>query len=120
MANCTSALWTAVTHVTDIPEGVSIAVTVTDPFNYRRLLALAEVHARIGVPGGAREHSGLHGGPGDTGHCPILHNGTTVTFVRIPDGVRFDVRAAASLDVARLRSQSRSRAEAMLPYWVTN
>lgn len=119
MKNCPSALWTAVTHVTDIPEGVAVEVTVTDPFNYRRLLALAEVHARIGKPGGARRHSSLHGGPGDTGRCPILHNGTEVTYSRIPNGVRFDVRAAAG-DVELLRSQTRSRVEALLPHWITN
>ncbi len=120
MANCPSALWTAVTHISDIPEGVAISVTVSDPFNYRRLLALAEVHARSGRPGGAPEHSGMHGGPGNAGHCPILHNGTEVTYAQIPNGVRFDVRAASRVDVALLRSQTRSRVEAMRPYWVTN
>jgi hypothetical protein len=120
MRNCPSALWTAVTSITDIPDGVAVSVTVSNPFNYRRLLALAELHARSREPGGAQEHSGGHGGPGDTGRCPILHNGTEVSYARIPDGIRFDVRAEAGGDVEALRSQTRSRAAAMQSSWIVN
>jgi hypothetical protein len=119
MANCPSALSSAVTHVSDIPEGVAVAVTVSDPESHRRLLALADRHARIGDAEGMPEHSGLHGGPGDIGHCPIIHFGTQVTFSQIPHGVRFYVRALGGVDVVALRGETRVRV-ANLPRWVTN
>lgn len=119
MANCPSALASAVTHVSDIPEGVAVAVTVSDPESHRRLLALADRHARIGDAEGMPQHSGLHGGPGDIGHCPIIHFGTQVTFSQIPRGVRFYVRALGGVDVVALRGETRVRV-ANLPRWVTN
>lgn len=61
----------------------------------------------------------MHGGPGNIGHCPILHTGTQVTYSRIPHGVRFYVRALTGLDVAVLRDETRTRV-ANLPRWIAN
>jgi hypothetical protein len=119
MANCPSALSSAVTRISDSPEGVAVGVTVTDPENYRRLITLANLHARIVGPEGTLEHSGLHGGPGDIGHCPLIHNGTQITYSRIPNGVRFYVRALTGLDVAVLRGRTRARL-VNLPRWIAN
>lgn len=119
MANCPSSLSSAVTQVSDIPEGVAVAVTVSDPESHRRLLSLADRHARIGDAEGLPEHSGLHGGPGDIGHCPIIHYGTRVTFSQIPHGVVFSVRALGTIDVVALRGETRLRV-ANLPRRVAN
>jgi hypothetical protein len=114
MANCPSALRTAVTRVADLSDGVSVTVTVTDPDAYDRLLALAEVHARIGDPAGeSLEHSGMHGGPGIIGHCPIIHAATRVIYERIPGGVRFAIRALPGRDLADLRRETRARAASL-------
>lgn len=115
MANCPSALPTAITRVGDLPDGVALTITVTDPAAYERLLELADLHARLGGPAGnAMEHTGRHGGPGSIGHCPIIHAATRVSFERVPEGVRFDVRALPGGDVGELRRQTRARA-ATLP-----
>jgi len=60
------------------------------------------------------EHTGRHSGAGHLGHCPIIHNGTTVHFKPLIDGVRFEVRALPGRDLTALRRDTRHRA-AKLP-----
>jgi len=120
MANCPSAVAGAITNVVDAPDGVFITVTAKDPGSQSRIFALAEVHGRIGGPeGNAPEHTGLHGGPGDIGHCPIVHVATRVSFTRIPDGVRFHVRALGADGVKALQDDTRARAS-RVPAWIAN
>lgn len=111
MANCPATLPTAITQVTDAPGGVDVTITVADPDAHRRLLALAEIHARIGGADTSEpEHSGMHGGPGEIGHCPIIHTATQIQAAQIPHGIRFEVRAPSGGDVDKLRRDTRRRA----------
>jgi len=114
MANCPSALPSAITSVEDIDDGIAVTIKVTNPMWRDRLLELAHVHARIGGPeSSVAEHTGRHGGPGVIGHCPILHAGTRVSFEPIPDGVRFSVFALPGRDLAGLRRETRERAASL-------
>ncbi|MEO8701472.1 MAG: hypothetical protein ABI867_15605 [Kofleriaceae bacterium] len=118
MANCPSALATAMTHVENIPSGVALTITASDPDSRRRLSSLGEVHQWLGEPdGAAREHSGMHGGSGEVGHCPIIHVGTLVSITPIPNGLYVEVRAPDPLNVDKLRADTRARVE-RLPAWL--
>ncbi len=116
--NCPSVLPSAITEISDIPGGVAVTVILWDPREQDQLLTLARLQERIGEPtSNFTGHSGLHGGAGNLGHCPIIHNRTTVRFTAVTDGVRFDVLALPGSDVAVLRQNTRHRA-AKLPRFV--
>lgn len=118
MANCPSAVPDTVTNVVDAPDGVFISVTAAADSARERIYSLARVHAYINGPDGAApEHSGLHGGPADIGHCPIIHVATAVSFKNIPGGVQFYVRALDKRDVTQLRVDTRARAN-HVPSWL--
>jgi hypothetical protein len=118
MANCPAALATAVTRVTDIADGVALTITATDPISRERLVALGEVHDQMRDPVRTQaEHTGMHGGPGDRGHCPIIHNRTAVTVTQIPGGIYVTVRAWDPAELAQLRADTRARVD-RLPGWL--
>ena len=102
----------------DVPGGVSITVTSENPDIQRALHALAALHERIGSPQGpSYDHTGLHGGPGWIGHCPVIHNGTHVSYVRTKNGVQIEVRILPGHDAVALRREVYERA-AELPAWI--
>lgn len=110
MANCPSALPTAKTVAEDVPGGVALTITTTDDAARRALLSLADMHQRIGSVQGKRiEHTGMHGGPGYLGHCPVIHVGTHVSYVRVAGGVRVEVRVLPGHDVEALRREIYTR-----------
>lgn len=118
MRNCPSALAGAVTDVRDTSDGVEVTITAEDRATIKRIIKLADVHARIGLPTDvALEHTGLHGGPGDIGHCPIIHVGTDVQATRLPNGARLHVRALSQGTLKALQAETRDRA-GNLPRWV--
>ena len=120
MANCPSALPTTATRIEDVPGGVSVTVTSPNPDIQHALHALAALHERIGSPQGpSYDHTGMHGGPGWIGHCPVIHNGTHVSYVRTKDGVRIEVRILPGHDVTALRREIYERA-AELPKWTAS
>jgi hypothetical protein len=68
-------------------------------------IELAAMHERMGDPDGStRQHTGLHGGPGGLGRCPVIHSGTTVRFTRIRKGAVIHVHALVPEDVARVQA----------------
>ncbi len=118
MANCPSALPTAITRVEDVPGGVALLITSPEPETQQVLRLLADRHERAGKPQGpSSTHTGMHGGPGTIGHCPIVHIGTHVSYVGIADGVRVEVRILPGHDVDALRREIYARV-VHLPEWV--
>ena len=105
MRNCPSSLAGTTTHVTNTPAGVDLEITAGDPAVQQQIVDLAILHEQMGQPNpGEVQHTGKHGGPGSIGHCPVVHNGTTVTFARIAGGAVIHVAAMAPDDVARVQA----------------
>ena len=114
MANCPTAVRGAVTRAVNTEFGVDLTITADDPASQRRILELAARHEQIGDPdGSAPRHTGRHGGPGGIGHCPVIHDETTVTFTRLRRGAVIHLRALLPSDVARVQSIVNSRLAAL-------
>jgi len=110
MRNCPSALAGVKTNLTNTPEGVDLQITATDPAVRQQVLELANIQAHMGQPNKSEMvHTGMHGGPGDVGRCPIVHTATTVTFTVVPDGAQIHVRATVPADVPRLQAMVADR-----------
>lgn len=103
MANCPSAVPGAVTKIALTADGVDVTVTAPDPQAQRKIVTLADFHAR--TPGSLAPwpHSGLRSGGSHIGHCPILHEHTTITAAAVPGGVRLQLRADAPSRVKELQ-----------------
>ena len=105
MTNCPTAVPGATTHAVNTEFGVELTITAEDPAAQRRIADLAARQERMGDPdGSAPQHTGLHGGPGRLGHCPVIHDATTVTFTRLRRGVVIHLRALLPSDVARVQA----------------
>jgi len=105
MQNCPVAVAGATTRMTNTPSGVDLTITADDPASQRRIIELAALHERMGDPDTpAMRHTGLHGGPGGLGHCPVIHAETTVTFTRIRRGTVIHLRAVMPSDVPRVQA----------------
>jgi len=105
MRNCPTAVSGANVTSTHSEFGVEIEVTAPDPASQRRIIELAAMHERMGDPEGlTRQHTGLHGGPGGLGRCPVIHSATTVRFTRIRKGAVIHVQALVPEDVARVQA----------------
>ena len=114
MTNCPTAVKGAVTKAVNTEFGVDLTITADDPASQRRIVELAARHEQIGDPDGSvPPHTGLHGGPGGIGHCPVIHDETTVTFTRLRRGVVIHLRALLPSDVARVQSIVNSRLAAL-------
>jgi TusA-related sulfurtransferase len=104
MRNCPSALAGATTRVIDTEDGVDLEITATDPVVQRQIIELAIVHEHLGHPNGAEAaHTGMHGGRGDIGYCPIIHVGTMVTYRRRSDGAVIHVHALKPEAVSQMQ-----------------
>jgi hypothetical protein len=114
MTNCPTAVKGAITRAVNTASGVDLTIIADDPVSQRRIVELADLHERIGDPdGSAPRHTGLHGGPGGLGHCPVIHDATTVTFTRLRRGVVLHVRALLPSDVARVQGIVNDRVAAL-------
>jgi TusA-related sulfurtransferase len=112
MANCPSAVPTARTTVRTLEDGVELLVTAREPHAQEDIRELAREHTRMGDPRSVvPEHTGMHGGPGTIGHCPIIHDDTIVTAVAVVDGVRIQVRARRSERIGALQRETLARAK---------
>jgi len=110
MQNCPNALAGAATNLSNTPDGVDLAITAIDPAIQQQIVQLAMVQAHMGHSNKSEmEHTGMHGGPGDIGFCPIVHTATTVTFTQVAGGAVIHVRAAAPQDVPHLQATTASR-----------
>jgi len=104
MRNCPSALAGATTRVIDTEDGVDLEITATDPVVLRQIIELAIVHEHLGHPNGAEAaHTGMHGGSGSVGYCPVIHVGTTVTYRRRSDGAVIHVHALEPEAVSKMQ-----------------
>jgi hypothetical protein len=114
MANCPTAVPGAVTRAVNTEFGVDLTITADDPASQRRIIELAARHEQVGDPdGSAPPHTGLHGGPGGIGHCPVIHDATTVTFSRLRRGAVIHLRALLPGDVARVQAIVNERLAAL-------
>ena len=104
MRNCPNALVGTTTRVIDTKDGADVQITATDPVVQQQIIELAIVHAHLGHPNPAEPaHSGMHGGPGNLGYCPIIHTGTKVTVRRRSDGAVIHIHALHPEDVPHLQ-----------------
>lgn len=114
MMNCPSDVAGARTELANTADGVDVIVTAPDADAQRELVMLAEVHAAMREPNpDKRQHKGQHGGPGLVGYCPVIHNGTRVTFDEIDGGVRIHVVANSPDAVTWVQEMSAQRVAAL-------
>src|SRR5262245_36886904 len=74
MRNCPSAVAGAKTVAKPTADGVDITITADDPAARQRIVDLARWHAVMTEPvWGMPPHTGMRGGPGTIGFCPIIH-----------------------------------------------
>lgn len=110
MGNCPSAVTGSVTSMKVIAGGVELDITADDLDAAREIVDRANRHSAAGGPAdGAAMHSGGHGGPGDIGHCPVVHKDTTVTVTEIGGGVRITVLAVDPAQAPALERETRER-----------
>lgn len=110
MLNCPSAVATARTSVVATERGVDLVITAEAQVARDEIVRLVERAATMNGGVGVAEHSGMHGGPGTIGYCPIVHEGTAVTFTPTPEGAVVHVQALAPENVAALQEETRARA----------
>jgi len=104
MRNCPSALPGATTQVIATKDGVDLVITAPDPVVQRQIVELAIVHEHLGRPNPAEAaHNGLHGGPGNIGYCPVVHVGTTVTYLRLSNGAVIHIHATSPEAIPQLQ-----------------
>lgn len=110
MWNCPTTLPGVKTLATNTATGIDLSVTTTDPTVSREILALARRHSYMGQPGAAASaHTGLHGGPGTVGHCPVIHGSTRVTFTESVGGAVIHIDALSPQGVEAVQSTVRDR-----------
>ena len=113
MASCPSAVAGAVTRVTDVADGVVVAVRAPlDPVAQleirRRVQKQLELVDRL--ERGAIEHTGLGTGSGRYGFCPGMLEHTSMAVQWTGDGAIMTVRPDRAEDVRRLQSTTHRRA----------
>jgi len=114
MRNCPSAVPSANTVATPTRDGVDVTVTARDAEARAEIVARARVQAALGDRMTAfPEHSGMRGGPGTVGHCPIIHASTTVRYEPIPRGVTIHIVARDPNQVAELQAATVKRVRAL-------
>ncbi len=110
MRNCPSAVPSATTVATPTSTGVTLTITSRDPQAQQQINALAGLHATFKEPmWGMPDHTGMHGGPGTIGQCPIIHAGTTITVETTPNGAVVYVAARSPSEVRRLQTATEAR-----------
>jgi hypothetical protein len=118
MRNCPSSVASATTTAVETVSGVDLVITSPDPGDRAELASRARRQATLGNPRWFMPpHTGMHGGPGAQGFCPVIHANTMVTWEPIPEGVRIHVAARGADQVTELQraTEARVRALKMLP-----
>jgi len=116
MRNCPSAVPSAHTVATPTPDGVDVAISSDNAVARRRILELARLHSGFREPiWGMPPHTGMHGGPGTIGRCPIIHAKTTVSYDETARGVVIHVQAVEPAMVRRLQQITELRVESLAP-----
>jgi hypothetical protein len=118
MRNCPSAVPSATTTSMETAGGIDLVITAQDPKARTQIAELARQQTSLGKPRWFfPRHSGLHGGPGGQGFCPVIHANTTVTWEPTGDGVRIHITANDSEQITALQraTEARVRALRMMP-----
>ena len=113
MASCPSAVRGAVTRVTDVPDGVVVAVRA--PFD---VAAQLEIKRRVQKQlelvdrpeRGAIEHTGLGTGSGRYGFCPGMLERTSLSVEWTTDGAIMTIKPDRPAGVRRLQAITHRRA----------
>jgi hypothetical protein len=116
MHNCPSGVLSSVTTSKPVADGVELTITSADERARSEIFARARFQEIIGDPWRfLPAHSGVHGGSGTMGYCPIIHANTLVSYERIADGVRVHVKARKASDILALQQATDARVRALLP-----
>lgn len=119
MANCPSAVPGAKTTIAMTSDGVDVTVTAREPAAERKIVELAEFHARTAPSASGTQHTGKGGGPARIGFCPTVHAGATVRASHVAGGVRVEIRASSPTQVSELQTVTKARAS-RLPGFVSS
>lgn len=115
MNRCPSGVPSAKTSATETIDGIDVTITSEDPGARARIRSLAKLQSSLGEPMRAvPQHTGMHGGPGLIGHCPIIHAGTTVSYEEIPSGAIVHVIPRDARDLTSLQAATRARVSALV------
>jgi hypothetical protein len=113
MRNCPSSVPSATTSATATADGVDLRITSTDPRAQQRIATLAAAHVGPTLHNPfILPHTGLGGGPGTLGFCPIIHANTLVRYEALPDGVLVHVTTTADR-VRELQDATTARVHAI-------
>ncbi len=116
MRNCPSAVRSAKTTATRTPDGIDLTITSDDPSARADIVTLAQLQRDQRAPiWFVPAHSGMHGGPGSLGRCPVIHADTTVTYQPLANGVLIHVAARSRGRVAALQQATEARVRALSP-----
>lgn len=116
MGNCPAAVTGAVTSMRTISGGLELDITATTPEASNEIVRRAHHDSVAGPPDpSVGAHTGQHGGPGDGGHCPVIHAGTKVSVMEIGGGVRITVLAEDPAQTSALIADTRARLEWLDP-----
>jgi TusA-related sulfurtransferase len=112
MAHCPNAVTGAKTAIADVPGGVTVTVTASDP------TAMADVRARVQAlldaqknASGNVKHTGNGEGGGLLGRCPIVLKNTTIVSAELEGGDKLTITAKDPQEVDWLRRETRDRQE---------
>ena len=116
MHNCPSAVPGTKTRATPRDFGVDLEITSDDPAAVREIVARAELHRSFHssywfMPA----HSGMHGGSGSIGHCPVIHANTDITYNGMGNGVRIHILARDKAQISVLQQAVQARTRALAP-----
>jgi TusA-related sulfurtransferase len=112
MAHCPNAVAGAKTAIKDVPGGVELTITSSDP------PAVSDVRARIAAlidaqknQGNNIKHTGNGEGGGLLGRCPIVLKETTIAADAVEGGSKVTVTIKDPQEVDWLRRETRDREE---------
>lgn len=115
MMHCPSAVEGATTKVTNIKEGVVLAVTAKDPKIVAEIRERAKHALNVSAhDAGGAEHTGEGTHHGEIGKCPIVFTGTTLEAKDLPDGTQITVKAKNPAEVASIQDTTKKRTERIL------
>jgi TusA-related sulfurtransferase len=112
MAHCPNAVQGAKTDIADVPGGVQLTVTATDP------AAVADIRARTKAlldaqknQGANVHHTGTGEGGGLLGRCPVVLKDSNVVAADVDNGTKVTVTVKDPEETDWLRRETRDREE---------
>jgi hypothetical protein len=116
MRNCPSAVEGVKTRATPTSKGIDLEITSDDPAAVREVVSRAELQTTLHGPYWfVPAHTGMHGGPGDIGHCPVIHANTDITYNQFGNGVRVHILARDKSQIPALQQAVQARTQALAP-----